>query len=376
MPPSRPVSNQRTTTCSSPSGSPDAVLSLLFLPSSPQGICCSLLNLGSMLLVRSLEELAALPEADQPSVVTIGNFDGVHIGHQTVIAQVRARAQALNARSVVVTFHPHPSHVLPAAKPASLITPLPRKLELLAQTGVDLALVLPFTESLYTLTARQFAQQVLCDALHALEIHEGETFRFGHRAEGDLASLTDLGKTLCFTVHPYEAVNRRGAPVSSRRIRSLICAGDLQTARALLGRPYTFDSTPTKGRGYGTRYAVPTINLSTAASKDQREGIELLPANGVYITELRIGNGPNAPSFRGVTNAGNRPTFGAESYAVETHLFDFHPVDLTENTPLRLTFLKRLREERRFSSPEALTVQIRSDIQKAERFFHLCTVRG
>ncbi len=323
-----------------------------------------------MQIAHSLAELATLPGADRPSVVTIGNFDGVHLGHQTVIAQVRARAQALHARSVVVTFDPHPSHVLhtgEGARRTPLITPLPRKLELLAQTGVDLTLVLPFSDELRTLTARQFAQQVLCDALHTVEIHEGETFRFGHRAEADIAGLTELGAQLCFAVHAYTPILRRGAAVSSSRIRTLIAAGDLHTARALLGRPFSLDSTPATGRGYGTRYAVPTINLAT--------GTELLPAHGVYATTLRIGSGPAAQVFQGVTNAGNRPTFGADSYAIETHLFHFTPVDLTDQTPLRLTFLHRLREERRFPTPDTLKAQIGIDVRQAQRLFHLCTLR-
>jgi riboflavin kinase / FMN adenylyltransferase len=329
-----------------------------------------------MLLARSLAELAALPHSDQPSVVTIGNFDGVHVGHQTVLAEVRARAAARNARSVVVTFDPHPTHVLPTARPCSLITPTPRKLELLAQTGVDLTLLLPFDEALYTLTARQFAQQVLCDTLHALEIHEGESFRFGHRAEGDMNSLTELGREMCFSVHPERPVLRRGAPVSSSRIRKLVAAGDLSTARALLGRPYTLDSRPAKGRGYGTRYAVPTINLAVQGPSGLTLSPELLPANGVYITILRVGDGPDAPTFNGVTNAGNRPTFGADSYAIETHLFDFQPIELTEQTPLRLTFLKHLREERRFPHTDALKAQIGQDVRKAQRYFQLCSLLG
>lgn len=326
-----------------------------------------------MLTAYSLAELAALPRASDPAVVTIGNFDGVHTGHQTVIRAVRERARERNARCVVVTFDPHPSHVLSSAKPCPLITPLPRKLELLAATGVDLTLVLPFNEALYTLTARQFAKQVLCDALHTIEIHEGETFRFGHRAEADIAGLSQLGQELCFAVKTYEPILRRGAPVSSSRIRALIADGDIHTARTLLGQSFSLDSTPASGRGYGTRYAVPTINLaikglgSTAA-----DAPVLLPGNGVYVTSLRIGEGPQARTFAGVTNAGNRPTFGADSYAIETHLFNFEPVDLTERTPLRLEFLYRLREERRFPNPEALKAQIGHDVQKAQRYLRLC----
>ncbi len=313
-----------------------------------------------MRLARSLEELGA----PVPSVVTIGNFDGVHCGHQTVIAAVNRRARALGARSVVVTFDPHPAHLLQAEPRVRLITPLPSKLDLLAATGVDLTLVLPFTEALRRWTAREFAKRVLHDALYTLEIHEGETFRFGHRAEADIDGLTQLGNELGFAVQAYHPLPQRGAPISSSRIRALIAAGDLSQARALLGRPFAVDSTAASGRGYGTRYAVPTVNLAPYP--------ELLPANGVYITTLRIGEGPHAPTFRGVTNAGNRPTFGADSFAVESHLFDFTPIELTPETPLRLVFLRRLRPEQRFASHEALRAQIALDAAKAQRYFHLC----
>ena len=315
-----------------------------------------------MQVARSLAELG---NPGQPAVVTIGNFDGVHVGHQTVISAVCRRAKQLNARSVVVTFDPHPSHILHTAGPRTpLITPLPRKLELLAATGVDLALVLPFTEEFRRWTARQFAERVLCDTLRTTEIHEGETFRFGQKAEADLAGLARLGEALGFHVQEYPPVLRRGAPVSSSRIRKRIAGGEVSQARALLGRSFAVDSTPASGRGYGTRYAVPTINLAPYG--------ELLPGHGVYITTLRIGAGPSSKTFQGVTNAGNRPTFGADSYAVESHLFDFEPITLTESTPLRLTFLKRLRGEQRFPSPEALQAQIAHDVGQARRFFALC----
>lgn len=317
-----------------------------------------------MQIAYSLPELASLPGAARPSVVTIGNFDGVHIGHQSVLRRVVARAKETEARSVVVTFDPHPSHVLQTKNRSSLITPLPMKLQLLAACGIDLTLVLPFNEGLRTLTAHQFCTDVLHHGLHTAEIHEGETFRFGHRAEADVAGLATLGQELGFAVHAYKPLMRRGAAVSSSRIRKLITEGDLHTARALLGRPFSLSSFPAKGRGYGTRYAVPTVNFATPD--------ELLPAHGVYATTLRVGDGVSAITFEGVTNAGNRPTFGADSYAIETHLFDFHPIDLTEQTPLELTFLKRLRNERRFADPSALKEQIGKDIHHAQRLFALC----
>jgi riboflavin kinase/FMN adenylyltransferase len=319
-----------------------------------------------MQIARSLAELDSYAS---PSVVTIGNFDGVHCGHRMVIASMLDRARELNARAVAVTFDPHPAHVLHTESRLPLITPLAEKLELLAATGLDLVLVLPFTEELRHWTARHFAERVLRDTLHAVEVHEGETFRFGHHAEADVAGLSQLGRELGFAVRTYEPCIARGAAISSSRIRALIAAGalsqkdTLHQARALLGRSFSIRSTPASGRGYGTLYTVPTINLAPYA--------DLLPAQGVYITTLKIGAGPTARVFRGVTNNGNRPTFGADSFAVETHLLDFEPLALDATTPLDLTFLHRLRPERRFDSPEALRAQIGLDVKQALRYFAL-----
>ena len=272
------------------------------------------------------------------------------------------RAQVLGARSVAVTFDPHPAHVLFPGKHLPLITPLPHKLALLAETGIDLAVVLPFNE-LRLWSANRFAETVLRDGLHAVEVHEGETFRFGHGAQANLADLTQIGRDLNFSVHAYRPLITRGAPISSSRIRSLIASGNVSEARDLLGRPFSIISTPAPGRGYGTLYTVPTINLAPYS--------ELLPANGVYITTLKVGSGENIRLFRGVTNAGNRPTFGVDSFAIETHLFNFEPLTLAESTSLELTFLHRLRDEQRFDSPESLRAQISRDIADANRFFSL-----
>ena len=309
-----------------------------------------------MRIARSLTELGSI----ESSVVTIGNFDGVHCGHRMVIASVLERARALNTSAIAVTFDPHPAHVLHTASRLPLITPLDEKLRLLAETGLDRVLVLPFTDELRHWTARHFAEHVLRDALHAVEVHEGETFRFGYQAEADIAGLSDLGRELGFGVKAYVPCIARGAAISSSRIRGLIAAGNLHEARALLGRSFAILGTPAAGRGYGTRYAVPTINLAPYR--------DLLPAHGVYVTTLRIGEGR---VFRGATNVGNRPTFGADSFAVESHLLNFEPVDLTKTTPLELTFLRRLRDERKFESTEALRGQIQRDVRQALRFFAL-----
>jgi riboflavin kinase/FMN adenylyltransferase len=311
-------------------------------------------------------QLADIPAHFGPSIATIGNFDGVHCGHQLVIAEVVAQARSQNLRSIAITFDPHPARVIRPESSQPLITPLPQKLELLAATGIDAVLVLPFTSELSRMTARTFATEVLQRALHVTELHEGENFRFGYQAEAGIESLEALGRELGFTVRVYAPRHLRGETISSSRIRQMIAEGDVTHVRALLGRSFAICSTPASGRGYGTRYTVPTINLAPYT--------ELLPANGVYITSLTVGTGSSSETFEGVTNVGNRPTFGADSFAIETHLLNFHPIDLNESTPLVLTFLRRLRAEMRWPNPEALKEQIGRDVAKAKRYFNICRV--
>jgi riboflavin kinase / FMN adenylyltransferase len=311
-------------------------------------------------------QLADIPADFGPTIATIGNFDGVHRGHQLVIAEVVAQAHAQNLRSIAITFDPHPARVIRPESSQPLITPLPQKLELLAATGIDAVLVLPFTGELSRMTARTFATDVLQHALHVTQLHEGENFRFGYQAEAGIESLEALGRELGFTVRVYAPRHLRGETISSSRIRQMIAEGDVTHVRALLGRSFAICSTPASGRGYGTRYTVPTINLASYT--------ELLPANGVYITSLTVGARANSETFDGVTNVGNRPTFGADSFTVETHLLNFHPIELNESTPLVLTFLRRLRAEMRWPNPEALKEQIGRDVAKAKRYFNICRV--
>jgi riboflavin kinase / FMN adenylyltransferase len=313
-------------------------------------------------------QLADVPSDFGPTIATIGNFDGVHCGHQWVIAEVVSQARALGIRSIAITFDPHPARVVRPESTQPLITPLPQKLHLLAETGLDAVLVIPFTTELSRMTARSFATEVLEQTLHVTQLHEGENFRFGYQAEAGVESLEALGHELGFSVRVYAPRHLRGETISSSRVRQMIAEGDMNHVRALLGRSFAICSTPASGRGYGTRYTVPTINLAPYT--------ELLPANGVYITALTVGTGPSSETFDAVTNVGNRPTFGADSFTVESHLLNFHPIELNEDTPLTLTFLRRLRAEMRWPNPEALKEQIGRDAAKAKRYFNICRVVG
>jgi len=304
-------------------------------------------------------KLEDVPPQLGPTVVSIGNFDGVHQAHQEVVQRMAERAHSLGGKAVVVTFEPHPLRILRPDVAPKLLTPLPIKLQLLEQAGVDAVLVLPFTRDLSLMSAEGFAREVLAESLHAQEVHEGYNFHFGHKAQGNVKTLGTLGQQVGFEAVVYPEKMLRGHHVSSSEIRKLITDGEVGKARALLGRPFSIFSNPGRGRGYGHKYTVPTINLSRYD--------ELVPADGVYITWLRVGG----ECFEAVTNVGNRPTFGSESFAVESHLLNFHPIELLAQTELELIFLKRLRPEIKFSSVEALRAQIARDVHKARRYFHL-----
>lgn len=314
-----------------------------------------------MKIFRHLEEL---PADLGGTVVSVGNFDGVHRAHQHVLREVVRRARELDAVSLAVTFDPHPTRILQPDAAPPLITPLPIKLRLLAATGLDAVLLLPFTRDLSLLTPRQFAEEILHRKLHAREVHEGFNFRFGCKAKGDVPQLIEFGREFGFEVKVYPEMCIRGHSVSSSRVRELVAAeGDVSDARQLLGRPFSIISNPGRGRGYGAKYTVPTINLS-------RYG-ELAPRNGVYITRTRVAE----ECFDSVTNVGNRPTFGTESFAIETHLLNFHPLELTPETEVELFFLRRLRAEIKFPSVEELRAQIAADVRHARRYFHLLSAR-
>jgi riboflavin kinase / FMN adenylyltransferase len=293
------------------------------------------------------------------SIVSVGNFDGVHRAHANVLAEVVGRARASGAKAIAVTFEPHPTRILRPESTFKLLTPTPEKLRLLASTGVDAVLLLPFGRDLSLLTPRQFAERILKKKLHAREVHEGFNFRFGHQASGDIRLLTDLGREMGFEVSTYPEMTLRRETVSSSRIRELLSEGRVTLARHLLGRPFCILGTPGRGRGYGSKYTVPTINLSRYE--------ELVPKDGVYITCTRVAQ----ERFESVTNVGNRPTFGADLFAIETHLLNFHPIELTPETEVEICFLDRLRDEIKFPSVDALREQIARDVKKARRYFRL-----
>ena len=305
---------------------------------------------------RSLEEL---PADFGPTVASIGNFDGVHCGHRAILAGAVDEARSTGIKSLVVTFDPHPEKVLRPAEAPRQIVPLEQRLRLLATTGVDAVLVLPFNEKLAHMDPRNFARDILAECLKVRSLHEGHNFRFGYRAAAGVKELTEFGKELGWKIQVHNFVRIRGLEVSSTAIRDLVAGGDVRRARWMLGRSFALYSTQKRDRGIGTRLLVPTVNLANIDG--------LVPGFGVYVTRLKIAGRP----FQAVTNVGNRPTFGEPSFSIESHILNFEPVDMDETTPLELEFLYRLRGEIEWPSPEALKQQIFRDVARAKRYFRL-----
>ncbi len=310
--------------------------------------------------MQTFRQLDDVPRDFGPAILSVGNFDGVHRAHRHVIDEIVRRAKAGNAHSMVVSFEPHPARILHPDHNFKLLTPLPEKLHLLEATGVDAVLLLPFTRDLSLMTPHQFAHEILKKRLHAREVHEGYNFHFGHKAAGNIQVLRELGRKMGFEVHDYPEMRLRGEPVSSSHIRKLLSEGRVSRARHLLARPFSILSTAGRGRGYGSKYTVPTVNLARYE--------ELVPKDGVYVTRTRVGGGDKNECFDSVSNIGNRPTFGSDSFAIESHLLNFHPLELSAETEVEIHFLDRLRDEIKFPSVEALKEQIGRDVRKAQKY--------
>jgi phosphoribosyl 1,2-cyclic phosphate phosphodiesterase len=291
------------------------------------------------------------------SVLAIGNFDGIHLGHQAILCATVERAHALNAVSTALTFDPSPRKVLrPETAPLRLSTNAQR-MEWFAALGLEAVVVLPFTLDLARLSPAGFVEEILVRDLHVRAVLVGENFRFGHRQAGDVKLLSELGAKHGFGVVIVPPVVYRGEIVSSTIIRREVAEGDVSHAARLLGRPFALTGEVVSGTGTGRRFTFPTLNLLAEQ--------ELLPARGVYITRSCLEG--ETRSHRSVTNIGMRPTFNGSSLSVETHLLDAQ----LSTTPKRmeLRFWKRLREEKKFSGPEELRAQIASDIACANKFF-------
>jgi riboflavin kinase/FMN adenylyltransferase len=301
-----------------------------------------------------------LRQTDLPRgcVATIGNFDGMHIGHQEIMRGVVERARELGRPSTVITFHPHPlSIVAPDRVPKQILT-LSQKEELLRDMGVDALLIVPFTHEFSRWTADRFIEEFLVAALNVAEVRIGQDFAFGAGREGNLAKLTEAGKRFGFDVMGLGDVKIRGMRVSSSIVRDAIAKGAMHAVNLALGRSYFIDGRVATGRRLGRKIGFPTVNVDPAN--------ELFPGGGVYVTTSRFES--FSRSFESVTNIGVRPTL-YENYAItiESNIFDFD--SNVYGDTVRLYFHQLLRREQQFRSALELTNQIRQDITRSREYF-------
>jgi riboflavin kinase / FMN adenylyltransferase len=308
--------------------------------------------------VRVYRSLAELPPDFGPSAITIGNFDGVHFGHRRILRRLKALALERGWKPSALTFDPHPTRVVAPDRAPRLMTSPERRAELMREEGMEQVVILPFTPELARLSPEEFVRGLLVEAMGARAVLVGHNFRFGYRQAGDDDVLAALGRQFGFETIVVPAVACRGRVVSSSGIREMIAAGRVSLGARLLQHAYGLEGEVVGGRGVGSRQTVPTLNLSTSA--------EVIPAAGVYITRTR--DLENGREWNSITNIGYRPTFGAsDQLSIETFLLD----PLADPTPrrIRVEFLRRVREERKFASPEDLKAQILRDVGRAGSYF-------
>jgi riboflavin kinase/FMN adenylyltransferase len=314
---------------------------------------------NNVLAFNSPEQWAAhYASSDRGSVLAIGNFDGIHLGHQAIIRAAVERAAKAGDVATALTFDPSPRKVLrPESAPLRLSTNSQR-MDWFGTVGLEAAVVLPFTLDLARLAPQEFVEQILVRGLHVRAVLVGENFHFGHQQAGNVALLRELGARHGFAVEIIPPVTLGSEIISSTAIRREIASGAVTHAARLLGRPFALTGEIVPGTGTGRRFTFSTLNLKPEQ--------ELLPARGVYVTRTLLEG--ETKSRRSVTNVGMRPTFNGAALSVETHLLDFSG-DITANR-MELRFWKRLREEKKFATPEDLRAQIARDIASARRFFH------
>jgi riboflavin kinase/FMN adenylyltransferase len=295
--------------------------------------------------------------SSQRSSVTIGNFDGLHLGHRRILEDLVRTAQASGTASVVMTFSPHPLQILHPGKAPKLIVPTDDKIARIESLGVDYLLLVKFDEELSRLSGESFIRAILVGSLRVQHLFVGHNFVFGHKRTGNVALLESLESEYGYTVHVIPPVAVRGRRVSSTGIRELIRSGRISQANRLLGRYYSLQGRVIPGQGLGQKVLFPTLNLEAQN--------EILPGNGVYAT-LALFGGKSHPA---VTNVGTRPTVSGAGLSVETHVLEYSPE--APPSSLELQFLHRLRNEHKFPSVDELKKQIARDIQRTKRFFGL-----
>jgi len=291
------------------------------------------------------------------TVITIGNFDGVHLGHQKLFDFVKRKAKQISGKSIVVTFNPHPIKVLFKEHPLKLITTVEDKIKLIEKCGIDITICIPFTLEFAQIEAEDFVSKILLDKFNAKWIIVGYDYRFGKNRRGDREMLKKLSEFYGFKVTVVKAYKKRGKILSSTAVRNALMEGNIKEANLFLGRAYHIDGEVIKGAGRGSSIlGYPTANILPKQ--------EIIPKEGVYAVKVTIKDGL---TFKGVANIGKNPTFGNTNLSYEVHILDFKE-DLLGKI-IRVHFIERLRDEKKFTSSEELKNRIAQDIEFARKIF-------
>ena len=310
--------------------------------------------MSQLRVYRGIEQI---PPDFGPSALTIGNFDGVHVGHRFLMRQTAQLAAEGGWKASVLTFDPHPAYIVAPSKAPRLMTAIARRCELMQEDGIEQVLVLPFTAEIARLTPELFVEDLLVRRLGVKAVVVGEDFRFAAGQKGTAALLQSLGERFDFRVQLIQPILVRGERVSSSQVRRHVELGEVGRAARLLSRPYSLDGAVVPGEGIGRRQTVPTLNLAPDS--------EVLPASGVYVTCTR--DLESGRKWQSITNVGFRPTFNGQSLTIETFLLS--ALDPPSPRHIRVNFLWRVRDERKFDSPEALKAQIFRDVARANAYF-------
>jgi riboflavin kinase/FMN adenylyltransferase len=299
-----------------------------------------------------ITDLSRIEKKFGRSVITLGNFDGIHLGHQELVRMVIRRARETGAVGMVVTFRPHPLKILAPEKCPPLISIYEEKIRLFEKLGIDVLVKIPFTMEFSAMTPEDFVKNVLCDTLGAKEIFVGYNYRFGKGRKGTVQTLRQLGAQYGFVVKEVGQISLDGEVISSTKIRDLLKSGDVEHAARLLGRTYAITGIVVRGDGRGKGLGFPTANIAPKHA--------IVPSDGVYAVRLLVRD----RLYDGIANIGLRPTFNKKVLAIEVHVFDFNEDVYGED--ISLYFIRKIREEEKFRSAEALVDQIRSDIAVAK----------
>jgi riboflavin kinase / FMN adenylyltransferase len=291
-----------------------------------------------------------------PCALTIGNFDGTHLAHQALFAEVALLAKSRNWRPAALTFDPHPAYIVAPAYAPKRITSFEERVKVMEASGLERVLILPFTPELSKVSPEAFVKDILVATLNTKAIVVGDNFRFGHKHAGDMHLLAELGIQLGFSTHIEPAIGSRYGVISSTLVRQAVGSGRMSMATRLLGRPYALTGAVVSGHGIGSKQTVPTLNIEPNS--------EVMPPNGVYISRTRDLDAIR--SWTSITNIGMRPTFNGDRLTIETFLLD--PFDGQTPANIEVQLLRRVRDEQKFDSPEALKTQIFRDVARAQAY--------